>query len=591
MKPITIPTGAVQLTGGIVGHRDKLNTENLMRKIDPHMFATIFESEHESWFAEPEFAGQYVDALVQHYRRHRDDDFLARAKIVIDSILANQREDGYLGTYRAGLEFDETFSVWNQAFVIKGMVSYYEVTGEQVVLDAAQKCADFIAGYYLAPGAPDMLRSVNQSIQHTTILHQVVRLYRMTKKQLYLDFAEFIIRRWEETTIKFVSAPLEWLTPLLEMGALKAIESFVCYQGIVELYEATGTERYLAAAERYWELIRRNQINIIGCGSITELWVIGGNRPANTPIDVHPNETCVAWGWARLSMMLWRLTGKPRYVDAIEQTLYNHILGAQAADGSDFSYYQGLVGRKVHVKSPGQYSCCRYRGLHYLAYTPDFVVANDESRLFVNLYTPARARLFDGAVIVEITTDYPRSGKVRIDLQTTAARRFALNLRVPGWCDGYTLRVDGESVDSRPRAELAGVAGQTPDLAAGYHVVDREWSAGAHTVELALELTVRLQRANVDHRDSVGITYGPLTLAIDSTNGTPIHSTRVSPDGDSLALEPIDTGAAEYLPIVRFHAPGAIDGEPGQITLVDYASAGSAHPNEDEFKVWLPVTS
>ena len=578
MDPITIPTGAFRLDGGIVAHRDHLNTENLMKTIDPHQFAAIYAEEHDGWFAEPEFAGQYVDALVQHYRRSGDDDFLDRARVVIDSILTNQREDGYLGTYRRGLEFDETFSVWNQAFTIKGMVSYYEATGDARVLAAAQKCADYVANGFLAPDGPELLRTLNQGLQHSSILQQMVRLYRVTEKQLYLHFANYIIRRWEETTIRFITGPNEYSSPLLMMGALKAIESLVCYQGIVELYEVTGTDRYLSAAERYWELLRREQINIVGCGSITELWVLGGNRPANLPIDVHPNETCVAWGWARFSMMLFRLTGRGRYLDAVEETYYNHILGAQAADGTDFSYYQGLVGRKVHQLRPGQYSCCRYRGLHYLSYLPDHVVAYDSRRLFVNIYASGSATLEEAGASVRIDTDYPRSGRITITLGIAKERTFTLMLRVPAWCASYRTRVDGEELPVPPEG-----------LTEGYLGIERSWSAGNHTIDLELEMTVRVRRANVDHRDSVGISYGPLTLAIDSTHGTPIHATEVALAGDTVGLEPLDTGADEHLPIVSFRTRGAIDGKPSDVTLVDYASAGSAHPNHDEFKVWLPI--
>lgn len=580
MSQIRMPDGPTVLEGGVLGRRDRMNTENLMKEIDPQQFADIFAHEQEDWFAEPEFAGQYVDACVQYYRRLGEQLFLDRAAIVVDSMVANQRSDGYLGTYRAGLEFGETFSVWNQTFVIKGLVSYYEATGSEPALNAAARCADYIAERYLGDDPPDILRTINQGLQHTSILQQIVRLYGVTKKKLYLRFAEYIISRWEETTIKFVTAPNEFQFPLFEIGAVKAVESLICYHGILELYQITGEKRYLTAAARYWEAVKRQQINVIGCGALTELWVLGGNRPANLPIDVHPNETCVSWGWAKLSLMLFALTGEGKYFDAIEQTLYNHVMGAQAIDGSDFSYYQGLVGRKVHEKHPGQYSCCRYRGLHFYAYVADHVFAYDERRAFVNLYTPANARVLGDRVGLRCQTEYPRDGVIRVTVDCANAQEFTLCLRIPGWCQSHSVAVDGEPADAA--------------VTDGYLVLEREWSAGSTTVELQLTMSTGAIRANVDHVPSAAITYGPLTLAIDSRYGTPIHHTNVTLPGEEPALTPIEVsdlaGASEAGPIVAFTSSGSINNESAEVTLVDYASAGSLAANHDEFKVWLPLT-
>ena len=45
----------------------------------------------------------------------------------------------------------------------------------------------------------------------------------------------------------------------------------------------------------------------------------------------------------------------------------------------------------------------------------------------------------------------------------------------------------------------------------------------------------------------------------------------------------------EFLPQVMFQTEGTINGKDRQITLVDYASAGSINAGVDEFRVWIPV--
>lgn len=578
MKTISIPNKSTKLIDGILYDRISKNSNNLFLKIDVEEMKRIFMEEHNPWYAEPEFAGQFVDIGIQEYRRTGDERFLERAQQVAEAMIAGQREDGYLGTYKRGYEFDESFSVWNQTFVIRGLVSYYELSGEKKALQSAERCADYIAGYYLAPNAPDILKTINQCIEHTCILEQIARLYRITGKKLYLDFANYIIDRWEATTIKFITIPTEWNHLLLETGALKAIESLICFHGIIEMYKVTGIERYFTAAKKYWEEVRKEQINIIGCGSFTELWVYHGGKPANLPIDVRPNETCVAFGWMKMSVLLYELTGEAQYIDAVEKTLYNHLLGAQAFDGSDFSYYQGLVGKKVHAKDPGQYSCCRYRGMAFLSYLSNYIVTYDDETIYINLFGKTETTFHVGGTEVKVVqdTEYPRDGTVIATIETDEELSANVCIRKPGWCETAGLKLDGKKVTAEERN--------------GYLVLKGPWRAGVTTITLTLDMAVAVEAAVVDHDPSVGITYGPLVLAIDSHYGTPIHGTSVLSDGTSIELKRVDGNAGQnrYFPIVLFECEGEINGERQKVTLVDYASAGSTDKKNDRFKVWIP---
>lgn len=547
-----------------------MNTDNLILRIDPERLAYVFAELHDSGYAEPEFAGQYIHACAQEFRRSGNGEFLSRARVVVEGMLKGQRMDGYLGTYVPGKEFDESFSVWNQQFAIKGLLSYHEITGETAALNAAIRCANFIVHHYLADDAPEILRSGNQCVQHTCILEQMVRLFTITGTGRYLDFAEFVVQRWEAGTIQFISGPLERDNPLYAMGVLKAAECLICYSGIIELARVTDNARYREAAKRYWELIDVQQINVIGCGSLTELWAYQGNKPSNTPIDVQPNETCVAYLWMRVSAQLFELTGESRYMDAFEKTLLNHIIGAQARDGSDFSYYQGLVGRKVHVKEPSQYSCCRYRGMLALSTVSNYLVTAGDDVVRVNLFATNTSTFPVDGLSVTITqeTDFPRSGTVRLIVQTDGALKRALKVRFPAWSGD--MKVAGAPVAPGPD---------------GYVLLADSLSPGTQIFELVMEMTVRVQTATVDHVPSACVAYGPLMLAIDSRYGTPIHSTAVDLESIELARQPED----DLAPLVRFTCPGTVLNSPAEVTLVDYASAGSIDNENDWFKVWIPV--
>ena len=84
--------------------------------------------------------------------------------------------------------------------------------------------------------------------------------------------------------------------------------------------------------------------------------------------------------------------------------------------------------------------------------------------------------------------------------------RFALHLRVPGWCRRFTLAVDGKRVAVRARK--------------GYVAVRRLWRTGDKLL-LQLAMPVRLTRANPHVRQMAGraaVERGPLVYCLEGTD-------------------------------------------------------------------------
>jgi DUF1680 family protein len=580
VQPALAPLSAAQtrITGGILGDRTRKNIDNLYRKIDVETLAQVFREEHEDWYAEPEFVGHYLEAGTHIHDTTGDPAILEGMERVIESILENQPPSGYLGTYEEGLEFGPTFSVWNQNFVIKGLLAWYEHTGDERALEAAKRCADFIAEGYLRGDVPDLLFGLNSGIQHPTIIDEMAHLYRLTGEPRYLEFADYIMDRLEASSIKLVSlpvlAPAPWYVNFA-MGCKKGIEMFVAYRGVLDLYGTTGRANYLQAAKVYWEGLAGSHIRVTGNGTLNELWTYHGNRPMALTNELKPNENCVAMGWMQMCAKLAAHDPNGRYFDQFEKTLYNHMIGSQALDGRDFSYYQGNVGHKVHENQPGFYSCCRYRGMRILAHLPRFVYMKGTDSVTVNLFTPSTTELELGGapVTIEQATEYPRDGRVLLTVRPDQDATFGLRVRQPGWCEKATVMVNGSTVEA--------------EAVDGYLNLEREWASDGDAVEVVFDMpTGTTEVTTVDGEPSVAVSYGPLVLALDSRYGTPIEATVL--DGDSsFELLPVETGT--WIPQVKLQARGAINGRRQPITLVDYASAGSLAPGEDEFRLWIPV--
>ena len=562
---------STQINGGILKDRSQKNIRNFFMKINIDDLKKVYADTHDSMYAEPEFVGKYLDTAIQLYLNNGNEEILNRAKELVFSIIGNQREDGYLGTYHPGLEFDYTFSVWNQNFTIMGLLSYYDVTKENVVLDAVMRCADYIASNFMSKNGPDLLNTINQGIENSCILLQMVRLYRITGKKLYKDFCDFIIQKWEATTLKLVSTP-----KFSHLGCAKAAEMLICYQGLVEYGSHHGNQNYLNSAARYWDNLNDTQIGLTGNGSIAEFWNYVGNKPALLNNDIKPNENCVAVCWMKFCIALFSLDAETKYMDAFEKTLFNHLLGSQALDGSDFSYYQGAYGRKLHETSPDQYKCCCYRGMNILSHLPKCIYWKSKEGFVVALYCDSELHSEYKGIKVKFLqeTAYPREGKILINVQPELDLKFMLKLRIPSWCTKAHVTINGNVLPVKNDS--------------GYICIEKIWNALGDMLELSLDMPIKCINAVVDETESVAVTYGPILLAIDSRYGTPIDLTEIELKDDGVELKPVLMGDSSYSPLVKFMCSGRIDGKLKEITLVDYATAGSIDNIKDHFRIWLP---
>src|SRR5690606_28770352 len=66
-------------------------------------------------------------------------------------------------------------------------------------------------------------------------------------------------------------------------------------------------------------------------------------------------EGCVTTTWLQLNFQLLSLFGDMKYVDELERTVYNHLIGAENPQTGCVSYYTPLMGAKPYDCS---ITCC-----------------------------------------------------------------------------------------------------------------------------------------------------------------------------------------------------------------------------------------
>lgn len=535
--------GRARLTGGFLKEAYDKVRENFYHRIDPAVHATVYSGTHDVTYAEPEFTGKYLDLCARAFEEDGDAEVLRRARRVAENIVENQREDGHITSYERGKE-TEWFSFWNQSFTVYGLLRMYEVTRDEFYLTPARRATDFMIDFFTRDGAPSLLDAINQGSQHISAFYSVAKLAALTGEKKYLDFLTWALDTLEGTDMNLLS-----FRDILALRSKKGIEMLVVYLGVLLYGELTGDARAVDAARRYWREVTDTQIRNTGNGTVVEFWTEGGNRDRFMPTEEKPNETCVAVGYAELSLALFFREGKAEYLNALEKTLYNHMAGSISPDGRDFAYYQGNFGKKIFRKAEGLYQCCRYRGYTLFSYLPTFLVRDTGEYVTPVLYTPFDYEAEDFSLRLE--TDYPTGGQVR--LRVAGAAR-TLCLRVPPSATDFRLLVNGEEV-SLPVEE-------------GFlHV---PFAGGVGTVELSLDLPAVAHPTEIDGKGYVYFTKGPLLLAEDTHFGGDLSLPL--PNVAPVALSPEKT-----LALVKV----------GDRTLIDFASAG-LFGEEDTYTVYLP---
>ena len=476
------------------------------------------------------------------------------------ALIATAAPDGYLGT-RVRAHRLEGWDVWGRKYALLGLMADYDRTHDPAVLEAARRQTDVLIAE-LGPGRAS-IADVGEwnGLPASSVLEPVVLLYERTGEEKYLEFAEHIVACWSAPSkrlpagMRLVQDALGGKHPA-QMCAPKAYEMMSCFEGLCELYRATGKPEYLEATVKLADGIFGEEATLIGVGTHNEVWFHGAKQ--QTGVVEKPMETCVTVTWMKLCDQLLRLTGEPRYADELEKNLYNGLLGAMMPDGQWWAYFSGLMG--VRVPSYVQHadvglSCCVVNGPRGLLLTPFWAFMQSSDGPVVNLYAPGTAQV--GPVKLEITGDYPVSDRVEIRVHPATTSEFTLALRIPAWSERTELKVNGEPVPVTP----------------GYARIHRTWRKGDR-IALAFDLRTKLAECN----GQVALKRGPVVLSLDNRL-SPAAAGQLMLDRNP-QLKPNPAAARSIGAWMAFDVGG--------LTFCDYASAGNAFSEQNTFRTWLP---
>lgn len=478
---------------GFLGERMRVNLERRLLNIEEQILLEGFQSRpgKHPWIGE--HIGKYLHAAANTWRLTRNEALRAQMTRMALALIATQKEDGYLGTY-TDEERWTSWDVWVHKYNLIGLLSYYEISGDERALDAASRIGLLLHREFVTKQRDVVKSSTHVGMAASSVLEPLCQLYRHSGDYRHLDAALAMVKSWETPHGPKLLSSLLSHGEVHRTGNAKAYEMMSDLVGLLELYRITGTPDYLEAPRRAAHDIAAKRRFLTGSTSNHEHFQEDHLFPGEPINDV--GEGCATVTWMQLNWHLLRLTGEARYADELERTIFNQLLAAQDPETGDICYFTPMNGRKSPRRDV---NCCRSSEPRGISLIPQAVWGAEGEAVKILTYTPGRATI--NGLLIESETDFPNTGRVRLAVTGLGrGQRVPILLRVPSWTRQFSVRIDGETLKGEPGAFLR---------------VDRAWGV-KEMIDIEMEMSVQVHDGGAAYPNHLAIQRGPMMMALET---------------------------------------------------------------------------
>jgi uncharacterized protein len=530
-----LPLSAVRLTGGPLQHAQQLDADYLL-KLEPDRMLYYLRvraglkpkaaSCYGGWDGEGRqltghIAGHYLSAVSYMYAATGDARFKQRADYIVSELaeIQSAQKDGYIGGLLAnsghgpnatlvdgklrfadlgrgviqsgGFDLNGMWSPWYvEHKLFAGLRDAYRWTGNRQALDVEVKFAEWVDN--------TLSKLTDKQIQR--MLDTEFGGMNESMADLYADTGD---PRWLKANRYFEHLAL--LVPLSlgrdVLAGKHGNTQVPKLLGDLKYYVYTGNTTNGTAAKFFWDTVVQHHSFATGGHGKDEYF--GEPDKLNDRVDGRTAETCNVYNMLKMARELFALQPDVKYADFEERALFNHIL-ASMDDQDGRTCYMVPVGRGVTHEYQDMFesfTCCVGTGMESHALHGDGIYYEAGDRLWVNFYTPSTARWAAMKATLDVQTDFPEGGSVKLTVKLAAKKKFTLALRRPAWAGkGFAVAVNGQEI-----TQLG-----APD---SYIEIARKWKDG-DIVTLTLPKALHLEPVP-DNPHRTALMWGPLVLAGD----------------------------------------------------------------------------
>ncbi len=504
----------------------------------PHIF---YDSDVAKWI---EAVAYLIEQDPDGMREHE-----ALCEELIDCMERAQREDGYLNSEHQQVSPHLIFSnrdrheLYCAGHLIEAAIAYHKATGKNRFLKMMERYCDLIERVFLKENSAGFMTPGHEEIELA-----LIKLYRHTQKEKYLNMARFFLEmRGNNQKDKPIyednlfGSQDDVDIRHLESANGHCVRALYLYSGVADLAAEIGDVLLFENLEKVFSDITNGKMYItggVGSTPTTESFTVPYDLPNRTAYT----ESCCAVAMIMFASRMRKLSKQAKYGHLCERVLYNAMLSSTSLDGKSFFYENPLeialeeygrevaVPRRQHARLPitqrvevFSCSCCPPNINRFFAHLGDYICVDDGDALCIEQYISAELDTPHGTLT--IIEDYARAGKVCIIAHNYTAK--TISLRVPEWCKKLTATLDGKSV--------------TPEICNGYayFAVGEDFS-----INLDFHISLSFVSANPMVRDNVGrmaLTRGPIVYCIEGVdNGERLNRIEISTDAIGEATEKLD---------------------------------------------------
>jgi hypothetical protein len=546
-----LPVGAVQPRGwiqkwleqqaqGLTGH-----PENMSYPYDTCMYAGIISP--------PALRDKYWKAWWPYEQSGYFVDATTRLSWLINDPAINRRRDAnldYILSHSSGTNFGGSHWCWPNAVVGRALMAEFSATGDPRVAAVMQN--------WLLTSAD----AIAQGGRNGANFEEAFYLYGLTGDPRLLELCRKIYDGYLHDANSFCTiGKIRNRAPFHEHG-VTAAEELKC---LPLMFSYTGNREALRLAERAYGKVLDNSLMADG-GIVSD-----EHLEPTAFYSVHESCDLTDWSWSL--GYLFMATGEARFADLIERTTFNALPGAVTKDFRQLQYFSAVNQTEItatNCHTPRWPTRMTYRAAHDVECCPgninrampDYVIrmwmrANNGGLAAV-YYGPSEVTATIGGQTVTIVeeTDYPFRDHISFRFKTTQPVMFNFQFRIPQWCSGATLQLNGATLSGRRKP------GTFASLRREFHDGD--------VVDLKLPMPVQIEKW-LDGR-CVCTTRGPLVFSLK------IAEERIEHTTDPPNIEPVLAGhdiqgfpEVEFLPQSdwRYGFNRTLESDPEKIKVVE----------------------
>ena len=450
---------------------------------------------------------KWLESVAYTIAGGKGEQFEPLADEVIELVGRAQEPDGYLNTYftvnapeRKWKNLIEGHELYTAGHMIEAAVAYYHATGKTAFLEIAKKNADLIGKVF---GRGEGQRRGYPG--HQEIELALVKLYRVTGEQKYLDTAKYFIDErgtqpnylaeelrerggfeffpdLQDYDLAYSQADIPPVEQTKAQG--HSVRDMYMCAAMADLAGECEDERLLKACKAIWENMTQRQMYItggIGTSGFRERFTIDYDLPNAT----NYSETCASIGLMMFGQRLSAVTGEAGYYDSVERALYNTVLAGINIEGDRYFYVNPLEvvpefctqhTYMNHVKPIRQkwfsIACCPPNVARTLASLGQYVYAQEGDSILIHQFisSEVQTETKGGITTLKMDSTLMQDGKVSIHAETE--KGCSLKIRIPAYAENWKVLTGGKE--------------EKPEIQNGYITVTLP--AGEHTVTLDLDV-------------------------------------------------------------------------------------------------------